>query len=64
VGFDDISWAELNSPPLTTVRIPRQQIGKEAAHRILMLLREPDLPASEIIVPVQLVERHSTAQRR
>lgn len=64
VGFDDISWAELNTPPLTTVRIPRQQIGKEAAHRILMLLREPDLPASEIIVPVHLVERHSTAQRR
>jgi DNA-binding LacI/PurR family transcriptional regulator len=64
VGFDDISWAELNTPPLTTIRIPRQQIGKEAAHRIIMLLQEPDLPASEIIVPVHMVERHSTALRR
>jgi DNA-binding LacI/PurR family transcriptional regulator len=64
VGFDDISWAEFNQPPLTTVRIPRQQMGKEAAHRILMLLQDADLSASEIVVPVTLVERNSTAQRR
>jgi LacI family transcriptional regulator len=64
IGFDDISWAELNDPPLTTVRIPRQQIGKEAAHRLLMLLNDPELLASEVIVPVQLVERHSTAATR
>jgi LacI family transcriptional regulator len=64
VGFDDISWAELNDPPLTTVRIPRQQMGKEAAHRILMLLQDPDLLPSEIVVPVTMVERHSTAPRR
>lgn len=63
IGFDDISWAELNDPPLTTVRIPRQQMGKEAAHRVLMLLQDPDLLASEIIVPVALVERHSTAHK-
>jgi LacI family transcriptional regulator len=64
IGFDDISWAELNDPPLTTIRIPRQQIGKEAAHRVLMLLHDPDLLASEVIVPVQIVERHSTDTRR
>lgn len=60
VGFDDITWAELNDPPLTTIRIPRQQIGKEAAHRVLMLLQDPDLLASEIVVPVSLVKRYST----
>jgi DNA-binding LacI/PurR family transcriptional regulator len=64
VGFDDISWAEFNEPPLTTVRIPRRQMGKEAAHRVLMLLQDADLLASEIVVPVTLVERNSTAQRR
>ncbi|MBK8023079.1 MAG: substrate-binding domain-containing protein [Chloroflexi bacterium] len=64
VGFDDISWAELNDPPLTTVRIPRQQMGKEAAHRVLMLLHNPDLLASEILVPVSMVERHSTTHPR
>lgn len=64
VGFDDISWAEFNDPPLTTVRIPRQQIGKEAARRVLMMLADSELLASEIIVPVALVERSSTARRR
>ncbi len=64
VGFDDISWAEFNEPPLTTVRIPRQQMGKEAAHRVLMLLQDTDLLTSEILVPVTLVERNSTVQRR
>jgi LacI family transcriptional regulator len=64
VGFDDISWAQLNDPPLTTVRIPRQQMGKEAAHRVLMLLHDTDMLASEVIVPVSMVERQSTAARR
>jgi DNA-binding LacI/PurR family transcriptional regulator len=64
IGFDDIAWAELNDPPLTTMRIPRQQIGKEAAHRVLMLLQDSDMLASEVVVPVSLVERQSTAARR
>lgn len=64
IGFDDIPWAELNDPPLTTIHIPRQQIGKEAAHRVLMLLDDADLLASEILVPVTLVERQSTSRRR
>jgi DNA-binding LacI/PurR family transcriptional regulator len=64
IGFDDIEWATLIDPPLTTIRIPRQQMGKEAAHRVLMLLQNTDLLASEIIVPVDMVERQSTMPRR
>lgn len=60
IGFDDITWAALNDPPLTTIRIPRQQMGKEAAHRLLMLLNDAELQPSEIVVPVQLIERAST----
>ena len=61
IGFDDIAWAAHNDPPLTTVRIPRQQMGKEVAHRALTLLGDPDLLPSEIIVPVELIKRGSTA---
>lgn len=64
VGFDDIAWAALHDPPLTTVRIPRQQMGKEAAHRILLMLQDAELLAAEIVVPVTLVERASVAGRR
>jgi DNA-binding LacI/PurR family transcriptional regulator len=61
IGFDDIAWAVHNDPPLTTVRIPRLQMGKEVAHRLLTLLADPDLLPSEIIVPVELIQRGSTA---
>ena len=61
VGFDDIPWAALNDPPLTTVHIPKQQMGKEVALRLMTVLSEPDLLPSEITVPVRLVERASTA---
>lgn len=61
IGFDDISWAALNDPPLTTVRISRVAMGKEVAHRLLTVLEDSDLLPSEITVPVELVKRGSTA---
>jgi DNA-binding LacI/PurR family transcriptional regulator len=36
-------------------------MGKEVAHRLLTLLADPDLLPSEIIVPVELIQRGSTA---
>jgi len=61
IGFDNIAWAEMNTPPLTTMNIPKSQMGKEAALRLMALLADDDLLPSEIIVPVQLVERLSTS---
>jgi len=64
IGFDDIAWAAINNPPLTTIHIPKTQMGKEAALRVLALLNDPELLPSEIVVPVQLIERASTAPVR
>jgi LacI family transcriptional regulator len=64
VGFDDIAWAAINTPPLTTVNIPKVQIGKEAAMRLMALLNDPELIPSEVTVPVQLIERNSTRMLR
>jgi LacI family transcriptional regulator len=60
VGFDDIDWARLNDPPLTTVNIPKLQMGKEAANRLIMVLNDPDLHPTEIKVAVQFVQRNSS----
>jgi LacI family transcriptional regulator len=35
IGFDDIPFAELGSPSLTTVRQPMQEMGVIAAERVL-----------------------------
>lgn len=61
VGFDDIDWAKLNHPPLTTVNIPKWQMGVEAARRLMAILADPDLAPTDLIISVRLVERASTA---
>jgi len=37
-GFDDIEHAAIVVPPLTTVKVPTEQIGVLAAHRVVALL--------------------------
>lgn len=41
VGFDDISPATYSRPPLTTVRQPFYEMGKQAAELLLSLLETP-----------------------
>lgn len=62
VGFDDITWAELNNPPLTTIRIEKAQMGKEAARRLHLMLTEDEFPPAEVLISVSLIERASTHQ--
>ena len=45
-GFDDIEFAALSNPPLTTVRVPTAEIGVRAARRIVALLEGKNLPAA------------------
>lgn len=60
IGFDDIAWATLNNPPLTTISIPKGQLGREAAKRLLAHLDDPQQAAVEMVVGVQLITRAST----
>jgi LacI family transcriptional regulator len=64
VGFDDIPLASLNEPQLTTIRVPKRQMGAEAAQRILALLDTPDLSPVEVLVSVELVIRSSTRRHQ
>ncbi len=62
VGFDDIPLARLNEPQLTTIRVPKMQMGAEVAQRLLALLYQPDLFPVEVQVSVELIQRASTAK--
>jgi LacI family transcriptional regulator len=65
VGFDDIQTVRWFDPPLTTVRVPMEEIGAAGVARLLALLDadggEP--PAGRLINvhPTELVVRASTA---
>lgn len=57
VGFDDIEAAAWSQPPLTTIAVDKQQLGREA----LRLLLE-DKPAENLLLPVKLVVRNSSVK--
>ncbi len=63
VGFDDIDWAALVTPPLTTVAHAIGALGTTAVDLVLDRLVEPDGPARDLVLPVTLVERASDARR-
>ncbi len=60
-GFDDIAYAELTSPGLTTIRQPTREIGAEAARAAIRRI-SGESPVCRIVMPVELVVRRSTAQ--
>lgn len=62
VGYDDVSWASLTSPPLTTVRQAISQMARAAVVSALGGGEQSRRPArSEVVVRPQLVVRGSTA---
>ena len=58
-GFDDIQYASLLSPPLTTIHQPCQELGSVAVQTLLQRLREPATPPREILLDAPLVVRRS-----
>ena len=64
VGFDDIAFAALAEPPLTTVRLPLAELGRRAVEALVETINHPEQLGTEIHVPTQLVERGSTALSR
>jgi LacI family transcriptional regulator len=61
VGFDDIAFASLSDPPLTTVCSPRIEIGRRAAEALLTAIKVPNQKGMEIRIPTYLIVRKSTA---
>ena len=60
VGWDDVPYARLVTPPLTTVRVPRYELGRAAARRLLDLIA--GRPAADPRpLPLELVRRASCA---
>ncbi len=61
-GFDDISWASFSHPSLTTVRTYPEEMGRQAASRLLELMRRAgDGPPAPVTVRVggELICRES-----
>jgi LacI family repressor for deo operon, udp, cdd, tsx, nupC, and nupG len=65
VGFDDIRYAAITDPPLTTVHQPSEEIGVRVMYRLLSEITEGrGGGATAEIVPHRMVIRQSVAQPR
>jgi LacI family transcriptional regulator len=61
-GFDDVPYAALSAPPLTTIHQPQEQIAAEAVRLLQRALgRETGAPARIALLP-DLVVRESTGR--
>ncbi len=64
IGFDDIEFSAHTWPPLTTVRVEKEELGRLAVTRLQERLRAPEnspeaMPPVTLEVPVSLVVRQS-----
>jgi LacI family transcriptional regulator len=60
VGFDDIAYSELLTPPLTTVRQPSYRLGAEGAKMLLAQLAETAGKPARKVLSNKLMIRGST----
>lgn len=63
VGFDDIELAEYLWPPLTTVRQPKYELGREAARLLLEAIAGNTTGQVTRVLPCELMVRHSCGAR-
>jgi LacI family repressor for deo operon, udp, cdd, tsx, nupC, and nupG len=64
VGFDDLGVAPHYAPPLTTMRQPRETLGRMAAEALIDMVEEPETRAAplRVVLRSELVVRESTAR--
>jgi DNA-binding LacI/PurR family transcriptional regulator len=58
-GFNDTTEATLLYPPLTSVRVFPEQIGRQLAELVLARISKPPGPPQHRVIPTQVVKRES-----
>ncbi len=61
VGFDDSPLAESAVPPLSSVRQPIEEMGREMTRLLLASLRHADGPPRRVVLDTTLIARRSSA---
>ena len=62
IGFDDIELAKMVSPPLSTVRVYKEELGSIAIRMLLKIINSEIHIIQNTVVPVKLVERASVTK--
>lgn len=62
IGFDDLSYSSIASTPLTTLRVPKQEMGRMAVKRLLDIINGNKGAFIKIQVCTEFIERSSVRQ--
>jgi DNA-binding LacI/PurR family transcriptional regulator len=60
IGWGDVPFASMVDPPLTTIRVPYQRIGEEAAGMLLDVIHKKRIASKQMVLPVELIVRKSS----
>lgn len=62
IGFDDLSVGAFSNPPLTTVHVPKHEVGEIAVRRLVGNIRNPKSYTCKTAVSTYFVERQSVRE--
>lgn len=63
IGFDNITESSFWQPALSSVAVKPAELGEQVAASLLLRMRDPDRPASQVILPSQLIIRESSGYK-
>lgn len=63
IGFDDLPFSSVSAPPLTTLRVPKQEMGRAAVRRIMELLQTGEDLCIKQQVLTTFIERESVMEK-
>jgi LacI family transcriptional regulator len=61
IGFDDVEADLMLNPPLSTIKVPKIEMGIEALKLMVNTLKGKKTLNKKILVPVELIKRESTS---
>lgn len=64
VSIDDLNLSAIVRPALTTIRVPREQMGIHAMRMLAMHAAYPDTQSASIVLPTELMIRQSCGAKR
>jgi LacI family transcriptional regulator len=60
MGFDDVPMSRFMNPPLSTIRLPAEDIGRKAGELLFDLILHQVEPGRQVLLDTELLLRNST----
>lgn len=63
ISFDDVIYSQISSPPITTIKVSRNDMANETIKLILRRIKNPSIWHRRVTMSVRIIERESVKRR-